>query len=177
MVEVWESADFDQESRGRNWYRTANQLATMISDGNTAAGAGVIAALSANKRWTENVKLATRAFENGEPSGSFGDALRKAARIMAGEDPELVLPMDSKTGHFYRCILDPTDAEAICIDRHAHDIAVGERYGNRDRGLSSKARYALLADVYKRAAKRINVIPQELQAVTWVVWIERKVSE
>lgn len=96
---------------------------------------------------------------------------------MAGEDPELVLPMDSKTGHFYRCILDPTDAEAICIDRHAHDIAVGERYGNRDRGLSSKARYALLADVYKRAAKRINVIPQELQAVTWVVWIERKVSE
>ncbi|SFI80808.1 hypothetical protein SAMN05216275_10543 [Streptosporangium canum] len=174
ILKVWDSATTDQMARGMNWYRTANQLAEMISDGNVNAGAGVIAALSANKSWGENVKLATRAFANGEPTGHVGDAIRKAARIMSGESPELVLPMDSKTGHFYRCIADPTDADAICIDRHAHDVAVGERYGSADRGLGSKNRYALLAHVYREAAQRLGMLPQVVQAVTWVVWIESK---
>ncbi|MEO3863432.1 hypothetical protein [Acrocarpospora sp. B8E8] len=174
VLAVWERATFDQMGRGVNWYRTANQLANMISGGDAAAGAGVLSALSANKSWRENVKLATRAFEAGEASGHFGDAIRKAARIMAGEAPETVLPMDAKTGNFYRCILNPTDPESVCIDRHAHDIAVGERYGNRDRGLGASGRYALLANVYRDAAMRLGAIPQVVQAVTWVVWIENK---
>lgn len=174
VISVWDSADFEQLMRGLNWYRNANQLAYMIADGNTAMGAGVIAALSANKRWSENIKLATSAFENGAAAGTFGDAIRKASRIMAGESPETVLPMGAKTGHFYRCILDPNDPEPVCIDRHAHDIAVNERYGSQDRGLSKKPRYELIANVYREAAKQIGVIPQVLQATTWVVWIERK---
>ncbi|WP_211266908.1 DUF7178 family protein [Nonomuraea candida] len=174
IIRVFDSASQDQLERGINWYRTANQLATMISGGNTVAGAGVIAALSANKSWSENTKLAARAFLKGEPSGHVGDAVKKATRIMAGESPRVVLPMASKTGHFFRCIADPTDSDAICIDRHAHDIAVGERYGNADRGLGSKGRYALLADVYREAASRLGYLPQTVQAVTWVVWIERK---
>ena len=166
ILAVWDSATVDQRARGVAWYRTANQLAEMLSEGNVVAGAGVIAALSANKSWGDNVKLATQAFECGEPSGHVGDAIRKAARIMSGEAPELVLPMDSKTGHFYRCILDPTDADAICVDRHAHDIAVGRRYGNQDRGLGAKGRYALLAHVYREAAQRLWELPQVVQAVT-----------
>ncbi|GII83324.1 hypothetical protein Ssi03_13140 [Sphaerisporangium siamense] len=174
VMTVWSQATPDQLGRGMNWYRTANQLAEMISGGNVAAGAGVLAALSANKSWGENVKLATRAFTSGEPSGHVGDAIRKAARIMSGEAPESVLPMDSKTGHFYRCILDPTDPHAICIDRHAHDIAVGVRFGNQDRGLGAAGRYALLAGIYREAAFLLGTIPQIVQAVTWVVWIESK---
>lgn len=172
IISVFDSATPDQLARGLAWYRTANQLASMIADGNVKAGAGVIAALSANKSWNENVKLATRAFTTGEPTGHVGDAIRKAARIMAGEDPETVLPMDAKTGHFYRCIVNPADSEAVCIDRHAHDVAVGERYGDKDRGLSAKGRYALIASLYREAARRLGFKPQEIQAVTWVVWIE-----
>ncbi|MGN9782788.1 DUF7178 family protein [Nonomuraea sp. ZG12] len=174
VLTVWDSATVDQRARGMAWYRSANQLAYMIAEGNIKAGAGVIAALSANKRWATNVNLATRAFKSGKPSGHFGDALTKAARIMAGEDPETVLPMDIKTGQFYRCIADPTDPMPVCIDRHAHDIAVGERYGAEPRGLNARGRYALLADVYRAAAWQLGELPQTVQAVTWVSWIERK---
>jgi hypothetical protein len=80
--------------------------------------------------------------------------------------------MDMKTGNFYRCIVDPTDAEAVCIDRHAHDIAVGRPYGDADRGLSAKGRYAVLSLAYRNAAAKLGVLPSVLQATTWVVWTE-----
>ena len=172
IISAYRSATPEQVQRGRTWYATAHELASVLADGETRKGAGVIAALSANKRWSDNVRLARRAF-GGRPGGSFQDAVRKAERIMAGEDPERVLPMGSKTGMFYRCIADPSDPDAVVIDRHAHDIAVGEIYGDRDRGLSSKNRYALLAHVYREAAQRLGELPSTVQAVTWVAHTER----
>lgn len=172
IVATWDRATPDQLARGRNWYPVAHELASMLADGDVRMGAGVIAALSANKQWNENVRLANRAFITGRPSGTFGDALRKAARIMDGEDPADVLPMESKTGHFFRSIVDPTDPEAVCVDRHAHDIAVGVKYGNRDRGLGAKGRYELLAYCYRRAAKRLGETPLTVQAVTWTVQVD-----
>lgn len=172
IISVYRSANPSQQQRGYDWYPTAHQLAEMMSEGNVKAGAGVIAALSANKAWETNVKLASRCFETGEFSGHVRDALGKAERIMNGEDPETVLPMAAKTGNFYRCIVDPTDPDAVVIDRHAHDIAVGEVYGSADRGLSNKRRYATLAHAYREAARRLGELPQVVQAVTWVVQIE-----
>ncbi|WP_258177316.1 DUF7178 family protein [Streptomyces solincola] len=172
IMDEYAKASPDQLARGRAWYLTAHQLADMISEGNVMAGAGVIAALSAQKSWAENSRLASRAFESGAPSGHTGETLAKAAKIMAGADPAVVLPMTAKTGNFYRCILDPEDAEAVCIDRHAHDIAVGETYGSRDRGLSAKTRYAVVAHAYREAAMRLGELPSTVQAVTWVVRTE-----
>lgn len=165
-------ASVSQKVAGERWYITANELANMLSDGNTRQGAGVIAALSANKSWRENVKIATRAYGSGKATGHVRDAITKATRIMNGEDPENVLPMSAKTGNFFRCIADPTDAEAVCIDRHAHDIAVGEVYGDQDRGLSAKGRYKVIADAYREAARRLDTLPMVVQAVTWVVQVE-----
>ncbi|GAA2321680.1 hypothetical protein GCM10010149_88430 [Nonomuraea roseoviolacea subsp. roseoviolacea] len=172
VIQAFESATLDQVERGQNWYRTAGQIALMIADGNLRMGAGVIAALSANKRWSENVRLASMAFGTGKPAGHFTDALDKAEQIMTGKDPAEVLPMHLKTGHFYRCIIDPSDPEPVCIDRHAHDIAVGQKYGNKPRGLGSIGRYDLVAGVYRDAAWHLGILPQVLQAVTWVAHIE-----
>ncbi len=153
IVAAYRAASPDQRARGRAWYTTAHELALMLADGNAAKGAGVIAALSANKSWADNKRLAADAIA-GNPHGTFADALRKAAAIMAGADPAMVLPMDRKTGHFYRCIVNPADPDAVVIDRHAHDIAVGEVYGNRNRGLSCPARYAVLAHCYREVPAR-----------------------
>lgn len=172
ILTVWNRATEDQLARGRTWYQTANDVATLISEGNTRAGAGVLAALSPQKSWDANVKLATDTLANGEARGHVRNALDKAERIMLGEDPLSVLPADSKTWNFFRAIIDPEDAEAVVIDRHAHDLAVGERYGECDRGLSNKRRYATLALAYRNAANRIDEIPSVVQAVTWVVWRE-----
>lgn len=171
IIKVYESATPDQLRRGRDWYPTAHQLADFLSEGDVVKGAGVIAALSANKAWDLNQRLARRAFA-GDVSGHTAANLAKVAKIMSGVDPSEVLPMSAKTGNFYRCILDPTDAEAVCIDRHAHDVAVGRPYGDADRGLSSKGRYAVLSLAYRNAAAKLGILPSVLQATTWVVWTE-----
>jgi hypothetical protein len=174
ITSVWHAATADQEHRGRTWYRTAHDLAALITGGDVRTGAGVIAALSANKPWSENCRLAREACSaSGLTSGHFRDALDKAARILAGADPESVLPMERKTGQFFRCIADPDDPDAVVVDRHAHDIAVGETYGSCHRGLSATRRYALLAQCYREAARRLGELPSVVQAVTWVVHTDR----
>lgn len=171
IVHAYGNATDDQKRRGAEWYRTAHQLAELLSDGNTRAGAGVIAALSANKAWDTNQKLARDAF-NGNVHGHVSNALGKVAKIMAGVDPAEVLPMEMKTGNFYRCILDPEDPEAVVIDRHAHDVAIGRPYGDAERGLSSKGRYAVLSLAYRNAAAKLGITPSVLQATVWVFWTE-----
>ncbi|MFF1676092.1 hypothetical protein ACFVYG_08675 [Streptomyces sp. NPDC058256] len=173
IIATWRSATPEQLQRGRTWYQTAHDLASAITDGDARAGAGVLAALSANKSWPETTALARRSWETGVLSGHFQDALTKVAQIMAGADPTDVLPMRRKTGMFFLCIADPLDTDAVVIDRHAHDVAVGETYGQRDRGLSTASRYALLADCYREAALRLGELPNTVQAVTWVVHTER----
>jgi hypothetical protein len=173
VLSVWAEATADQKTRGRQWYAVAHQLAGEIAD-TPRMGAGILAALSAQASWRRNVALAVGAC-TGRPVASTHDRLSKVERILSGEDPESVLPMDLKTGQFFRCILDPADATAIVIDRHAHDIAVGRRLGTAERGLTGR-RYQLFADVYRKAARLLGETPQTVQAVTWVVWTEKRVS-
>lgn len=161
------SATPEQRREGAQWYRDAHALAREVGHGDTAKGAGIIAALSPQKRWHTNVVLAKH-WSDGGSGGQVKDACRKAAAIRDGVPPEFVLPMEAKTGQFYRCIVDPTDADAVCVDRHAHDIAVGETYGEADRGLGSKVRYNAVAAAYRDAAARLGVTPATVQAVTWV---------
>ncbi|MET9162053.1 hypothetical protein ABZX56_30395 [Streptomyces parvulus] len=174
IVDMWNLATSGQRRRGQNWYQTANQFAVEIAAGDADKGAGVLAALSANKSWAENCRLARKAFIEGKASGHVRDAIIKANRIMEGTDPSKVLPMHIKTGFFYMCISDPANPDPVVIDRHAHDIAVREIYGQRERGLGAVRRYNLLADSYRAAAQKIGEIPSKVQAVTWVAHIERK---
>lgn len=172
ITRVYNEATDDQRAQGANWYRAAHQLADVLSEGNVQAGAGVLAALSANKAWDTNQKLAADAFE-GDVHGHVSDALGKVTKILSGVDPAKVLPMGLKTGNFYRCILDPEDQEAVVIDRHAHDVAVGTPWGDRNRGLGASGRYAVLSLAYRNAAAKLGITPSVLQATVWVVWTER----
>jgi hypothetical protein len=119
-----------------------------------------------------NVKLAEDAVA-GNVHGHTPDSLDKVRAMMAGADPADVLPMHAKTGHFFLCILDPSDPDPVCVDRHAHDVAVGERYGERSRGLSSKTRYATLALAYRLAARELGQLPQRVQATVWCGQIDQ----
>jgi hypothetical protein len=166
LMAAWRNCTPDQMERGRQWYPVAHQLAMVVGDGDARKGAGVIAALSVQKKWEHNAALALDA-GNGNVHGHMGSALAKVRAILEGADPEDVLPMAAKTGHFFRNIADPSDPDPVTIDRHAHDVAVGERYGNRDRGLSNKTRYATLALAYRLGARRAGVTPSVFQATLW----------
>lgn len=176
IIATFNRATDDQKKRGADWYSTAHQVAELMAEGDVQRGAGVIAALSPQKAWPLNVKMARRAFDAGRADGHVQDALRKVAKILAGADPAEVLPMTLKTGNFYRTIMDPEDPDAVVIDRHAHDVAVGKRYGITDRGLHNKRRYATLAHAYREAARVLDVLPSTVQATTWLVQTEEKQS-
>lgn len=172
IVSVWSSATDDQFETGAHWYEQAHWTARMLADGDVRKGAGVLAALSPQTSWWLNVELAADAFDAGVATRHTRDSTGKANRILRGADPVDVLPMERKTGHFFRCIVDPEDPEAVCIDRHAYDIAVGIPLGDWNRGLSAHGRYRLVADAYRGAAERVRSIPSVVQAVCWVAWRE-----
>lgn len=171
IIRTFQSATPSRLQAGRDWYPQAHETAKLIAnDGDVVKGAGVLAALSPQTSWWLNVELASDAFENRVAGRHTRDSCWKANRIMAGADPRAVLPMRRKTGQFFLCILDPSDVAPVCVDRHAHDIAVGRAYGDASRGLDAHGRYSLVAECYREAAYRLGEIPSVVQAVTWVVW-------
>ena len=166
IVAAWNAATPDQVARGRAWYPVAHDLAELVGNGDVRVGAGIIAAFSPRKRWEENQRLAIDA-HNGDIHGHFKHALSAVHRIIDGAAPETVLPMDAKTGHFFRNIVDPTDPDPVTIDCWAYRVATGHWDKSENPGLSNKARYATLALAYRLAARQLGEIPSVVQAATW----------
>lgn len=169
---AWESATRAQRVAGEQWYPAAHDLAADLGAGDVRMGAGLLAALSANKRWPDTVKLALDA-SDGHVHGHTGANLAKVHAILAGADPARVLPMGSKTGQFYLNILDPSDPFPVTVDRHAHDIAAGHVFGEGERGLSTAARYTMIAGQYRQVAAEYGVPACRVQARTWVVQVDK----
>lgn len=173
VLTVWHEATDTQRESGMGWYDFAHDFALDISDGDITRGAGVIAALSPNKAWDQNMILARRAFDNGQASGTLGNAVGKANAILAGADPLDVLGNGLKTRNFYLNIARPECAEAVTIDRHAYDVALGERNAENKRLSLTPGRYEAFCVSYRDAAQEVGVIPQQMQAVTWEAWRDR----
>ncbi len=134
--------------------------------------AGVIAALSPITPWNRNKELAIRAVSDGHASGTLGNSVRAANRILAGEHPEDVLLTD-KVGNFYLSILGSDTA--VCIDRHALEVFKGKRYRDSERPKVGKKLYREAADAYREAAETLkagdtDITPTALQAITWLSW-------
>jgi hypothetical protein len=162
----------DQLKRGVCWYEEAHGHASELAAEfgyTTEAAAGVIAALSPQTGWWQNLMLARQACELGELiQGHTGDAMRKVNTILA--DPN-VNPLDAlgglKVRSFYRNIVSGGwDREFVTIDRHAYDIATGVRLNGSS--LTPK-RYEATAETYRRASKILGMTPAQAQATAWVI--------
>lgn len=180
ILPVYRAARPEHIAAGLAWYADARTFALSIANGDLLKGAGVIAALSPQTSWTQNMTLASRAFVDGFASGQTGANVTKANRVLNGEDEHEVLGFwgnrrsGNKVRNFFRNIVDPTGPE-VTIDRHAFDIAVGEETDNvTRRQLDRKGQYDAFADVYRQAAKHVGIAPAQLQAITWIVWREAK---
>lgn len=181
ILAPYRAARPEQIAAGLAWYADAHTFALSIANGDLVKGAGVIAALSPQTSWAQNMVLASRAFVEGFASGQTGANVEKANRILNGESPDEVLGWNNpkaKSGHkvrnFFRNIVDPTGPECT-IDRHAFDIAVGFETDSATRGqLGRVGQYDIFADCYREAAKILGVPVAVVQAVTWVVWREAK---
>jgi hypothetical protein len=172
ILATLDKATPEQREQGRAWYRQAHALAWTLAvryGVSIEQAAGVIAALSPNVRWEKNVQYAEQ-FLSTAYAPTFGRSRRNAERIVLGE-PVLDVLTGPKERAFFRCIFDPERADAVCIDRHAHDLAVGERYGSsRKRLLERAGGYKRFSDAYALAARKAGLLASEIQAITWLAW-------
>jgi len=179
VLTTYYSAEDDELAAGMTWYATAHGIALELEPDDVRIGAGVLAALSPQTAWGErkgeNIELARRAFKEGKATGHTGDACRKATAILSHwRDPEDVLG-GFKVRNFYAAIVDPQSETAVCIDRHAFDIAVGRVTDNGTRKtLERVGVYETFADIYRQAAAIIGATPAQVQAVTWLAWRRAK---
>lgn len=159
-----------ERADGAQWYPAAASIARIVADGHgipERSGAAIIAALSPQCAWDENIVRAL-AHADGEPSGAMADGLRKADDIGAGKDPSDVLG-GRKVRSFWRNI---GGHEAyVTVDRHAVAIVCGRALTDREiKVLEKLGAYVWIAAAYRAAARRHDLAPSTLQAITWLAW-------
>ncbi len=164
LLSLWEQVPESVREEGRQWYPNAHKLAREIGHGDVYMGAGVLAALSPQKAWDLNIKLAKLA-SDGVFSGHVGDALRKAKRIMDGENPSDVLPTGAKTWHFYHNIALPLAECWVTVDRWAWRAATDDM--DNGNPVINKTTYREVGTAYIVAAREVSEIPCDLQAGLW----------
>jgi hypothetical protein len=186
ILAVYAEASDAERMDGRTWYGRARALAAELDPVDPERAAAVIAVLSPQTPWPRNVTLARRAYtlhasgasvdEITNGLGTMRRSAGKAAAIVWGADPDAVVS-GPKVRSFWHCIAHPETAQAVVIDRHAFDVAVGRVTDDATRGafLNRRGGYAELADLYLRAARTLrrngdDVTAADLQAITWVTW-------
>ena len=195
---LWSATD-KQHAAGINWYCQAHKqinalwksIHTDIMIGQDILISypqiiGVISALSPACRWDDNIiqaknliraYLATKKVRDVVLT-TYKNQIKKAMAI-------LDLPIDCdlldvanclgkrafKTKAFLTNIYHPEDKTYVTIDRHIYDAAkVICKSGN-------KSQYEMLSDCIKELAKKYDYIPNQLQAIIWLVWKNQDKTE
>jgi len=181
ITAVFRSADADLIAEGIAWYADARLVADALAARHSVpvhVSAGVLAALSPLNSWGNNVNLAARMLASGGTlsEGYLHANLAKARRIIAEGNVSALGGL--KVNNFYLSIISG-GAEGITIDRHAYCLAHNDRSKTNNVPKLSPARYAEIAERYRRASVILSreygmpLSPAVVQAVTWVVWRRR----
>ena len=142
----------------------------------------VIAALSPNNKWSRNIVNADAligAFIRGDgllsvKVSTYNKMKQKAWDILAARpdyDGAKRMLKGQKITSFFMDIMGEFN---VTIDGHARNIAYGERIGLTDDRTNIGVReYRALQAAYEEAARRVGLMPYQLQAITWRVWRDR----
>lgn len=172
IVQAFRAADPTLKRHGLDWYPTARAMAVEVGQraGLTPRhGAAVIAALSPQNAWESNVRWALEcadAHANGAdlPSRGLGNSLRRAAIALSGDLSDIERTKGTlKVHNFYRSIMG--ERGAVCVDRHAVRIALGDRAHNGN--ITSDGMYNRFAAAYLAAGSELHIAARKVQAATW----------
>ncbi len=183
ILAVYERASPEDRAEGMHWYTRAYQdvetlrARCLVSISHSQA-AGVVAALSPGRTWGGNLLdadalMAAWARGHRLPMvGTYGERnVIKAGRILNGEAPLTVLPVTGpKVRAFYRLLCEPESEYTVCIDRHAKGVAENSPTRDDASTLVRPAEYPWYAWHYRVVAGWLDILPCQLQAVTWTTW-------
>ena len=192
VIHVFRESTIDEFGEGVEWYKNANRICKKLSrdSGVTFAKAcGVFAGLSPNNHVATNESDARRML-NASRFGKHFDVTVSTYDLNKFKSASVIdCPVNSskrileiikgkKVQAFYKCIKDvKTNKDSVCIDGHAKAIAMGVRFtvSNPKSNVTPK-QYDVLVDCYKTATNiinrkyNLNLLPFQVQAVTWVTW-------
>ena len=183
ILKVYRRATTDDIANGVEWYSRAKRYSHAIADRtgiHVHTVIGVMAALSPNNKWERNVQDCERmckAWVNGDELDDFKVSCYNTMKLKAWSildddltsDDEILDRLNGqKIRSFYSNI---RGLDEVTIDGHALNIALGVRQGlTTDKTNMSKKVYRQMQEVYVRAAKRVDIKPHVLQAITWTTW-------
>ena len=185
ILEVYRDANKTQHAEGLLWYSDAQKAAHNIAVKYNIAVylvVAVIAALSPNNKWSRNVinaDMLIGAFLRGDgidavKVSTYHKMKAKAWDILAARpdyDGAKAMLKGQKITSFFCDIMGEFN---VTIDGHARNIAYAERVGLTDDRTNIGVReYRALQAAYEEAARRIGLMPYQLQAITWRVWRDR----
>jgi hypothetical protein len=153
---------------GLTWYNEAHEFCRLLSEKyneSLVTVCAVMSALSPGTNWEQNKKDTIAILERKRKykCTTYGQNVRKAREILSDGIPRFNPKTGAKTYNFFHLLVEPDNSLFVCIDRHAFTIATDEIYT----GLRGK-QYSLIAKRYIRAAKKIGLLPSQLQAILWV---------
>lgn len=184
----------ERHADGRRWYEEAAEVAAAVSAAGPPGcdGPTVVAALSPQTPWSENVGLAlamavhaaedpcdARGRTRAEavrtattcplgPSGLVGAARACEAARGLPNGPTLG---GRKVRSFRANIAAPHRIGPVTIDRHALSLYFGRPLSDQAaKVLERPGTYHLVAAAYRTAARRLGLTPAALQAATWLAW-------
>ena len=185
IISVYRDADKTQHAEGLLWYSDAQKAAHNIAvkyDVPVYIVVAVIAALSPNNKWSRNIVNADAligAFIRGDgllsvKVSTYHAMKRKAWDILMARpdyDGAKAMLKGQKITSFFCDIMGEFN---VTIDGHARNIAYGERVSlTDDRSNIGVREYRALQAAYEEAARRVGLMPYQLQAITWRVWRDR----
>lgn len=168
ITKTYRNANDYAIAQGTVWYDDTFTLCELLSWRYNVPLDNVIVAfshLSPRVQYVMNVR-AIKALVKGEnkPSGMMSTTWNRAKNSLSAENPWSTFGKNAhKTLAFAKAIAG--DSNAVVVDVWAARVA---GLGHLSEKLDSKRNYELIASAYTRAAKRLNVSPRELQAITWV---------
>lgn len=172
ILRVFDDATAQEVIDGMRWYRVAQSDAKRLTGLGRVKAAGIVAALSPQKRWEMNLEIAREFVRSGGLASVHVKAnCDKARAILNGADPMDILG-GLKVRAFYQNLADPETSGPVTIDGHAFCIWQGKRIGlGSDLRVPSSARaHSEIVQDYREAAGIVGILPHQLQAITWVAW-------
>ena len=185
VMACYRAADSVQVAEGLLWYSDAQKAAHNIAAKYGIAVyivVAVISALSPNNKWSRNVinaDMLIGAFLRGDgidavKVSTYHAMKKKAWDILAARpdyDGAKAMLKGQKITSFFCDIMGEFN---VTIDGHARNIAYDERVGLTDDRTNIGVReYRALQAAYEEAARRVGLMPYQLQAITWRVWRDR----
>jgi hypothetical protein len=180
ILAVMVQATDEEKVVGMSWYSVAREFCVGLAktyEFRLDKTVGVVATLSPACKWFRNMVDAENlvsAFRGGGEAAAwnvscctYGPNKAKAIEILADRKMEV---SGRKVTAFFTNIIRPNHPDVVTIDRHAWNICVGERVIIHDIKKVDEGMYVAGEAAYRAVSERIDILPSQVQAITWGVW-------